>query len=234
MVLGHFEEARVLIAEMGMADARSVYRQDAIQSILGSALIHLGRTSEARDRAEKGLSLARRLGDPYGLGFALVVQGWVALVAGGQARAVELFRESAAICEQHAIKDVYTWARASQGFATHRLGQPTAAQEMLTAALQIAVEIKSFVGMIFAVTFSLPLIADLGGVALAIELNAALSQFPMVANSCFFSALIQQPIETLSTEMTAAIVTAAKARGESRDLEAIVGLVLETLSKGKL
>jgi hypothetical protein len=51
------------------------FRQDAIRSLLAGALIHLGQYQEAQVHAQAGLKLARRVGDAFGLGFALVVRG---------------------------------------------------------------------------------------------------------------------------------------------------------------
>jgi tetratricopeptide (TPR) repeat protein len=226
MVLGRFEEARALMEEMGMADARSIIRNDAAQSVLASALIHLGKHAEARDRAEVGLALARRLGDAYGLGFALLVRGWLALVDGENARAFDLFRESARVCEQHDLKDVFTWARSSQGFAAHRLGNLDSAQQAIATALQTAVEIESFVGMVFAVTFSLPLVVDMSGSELAVELHTAICQFPMMANSHFFGDLICDPLEALAAELPPEVAARAKERGQGLGLDDMVGVIL--------
>jgi tetratricopeptide (TPR) repeat protein len=232
MVLGCFDEAHALMEELGMADARSIIRRDVNQSVLASTLIHLGRYEEARDRAQTGLDLARQLGDSYGLGFALLVRGWLALADGENAAAYGFFQESVEVCEQHDLKDVFTWARSSQGFAAHRLGDLPVAQQAIAAALQIAVEIESFVGMVFTATFSLPLIADLGGPELTVELHTAIRQFPMVANSVFFGDLVLKPIEALAAELPPEVAARAKERGQGLGLDEVVGVILGVFEKG--
>ena len=229
MVLGRFDETRALLEEIEMTDARFVYRQDSMQSILSSALAHLGQYAEAVERADKGLMLARRLGDAYGLGFALVARGWLALVEEEDAQAFDLFRESAAICEQHGIKEVLIWALSSQGFAAYRLGRLEEARRAGVRALQIAVEIKSYVGMVFSATFSLPMAAGLGEVELAIELQAALCRIPMVANSVFFRDLVLQPIEALTAGRPRANTAQVQRRGQRPGLDEVIASLLDLL-----
>ena len=231
MALGRFDETRALIEEIEMTGAGFVYRQDSTLSILSSALVHLGRYIEARDCAEKGLALARRLGDAYGLGFALVARGWLALVAGEDAHAFDLFLESAEVCERHGIKEVFTWALSSQGFAAYRLDKLEDARQACVRALQVAVEINSFVGMVFSATFSLPLVAGLGKVELTLDLYAALCQFPMVTNSVFFHDLIQQPIEALTAGRPRVIVTQAKE--PEPGLDGVIASLLDLLVEEK-
>ncbi len=227
MALGRFDETRALMEEIGMTDVGFVYRQDSIQSIFSSALVHLGRYAEARDPAEKGLALARRLGDAYGLGFALVARGWLALVENEDTHAFDLFQESAEVCDRHGIKEVLIWALSFQGFAAYRLGKPEDARRACVRALQVAIEIKSFVGMAFSATFGLPLVADLREAELAVELYAALCQIPMVANSVFFRDLILQPIEALAAGCPQA--TAAQEREQRPGLNGVIASLLDLL-----
>ncbi|NMB91108.1 MAG: tetratricopeptide repeat protein, partial [Chloroflexi bacterium] len=233
MVLGRFEETRALMEEIDTTDARIVYRQDSRQSILSCALAHLGRYAEARDRAETGLALARRLGDAYGLGFALVARGWPALVEGEDARAFDLFRESAEVCDRHGIKEVFTWALSSQGFTAYRLGRPEDARRACVRALQVAVESESFVGMVFSAVFSLPLVAGLGAAELAVELQAALYQIPMVANSAFFGDLVLQPMEAFAAGQPRATAVQAQGPGQRPGLDEVMASLLDLLSAEK-
>jgi tetratricopeptide (TPR) repeat protein len=101
MMLGRYDEARDLMEEMVTVDRRMDFRQDAIRSLLASALIHLGEYEKARDHAQVGLDLARRVGDAMGLGFALVVNGWLVLADGDYESAHSLFRE----CAEHSWPD---------------------------------------------------------------------------------------------------------------------------------
>jgi DNA-binding SARP family transcriptional activator/predicted ATPase len=232
MVLGRFDETRALMEEIDLTDARFVYRQDSTQSILSSALAHLGRYAEARERAEKGLALARRLGDAYGLGFALVARGWVALAEDDDRQAFDLFRESADVCRRNGIKDVFTWALSSQSFAAYRLGQAEDAWRACVQALRDALAIDSYVGIVFGATFSLPLVAGLGEMELAGELQAALCQIPMAANSVFFHDLVLRPMQALNAGRPQAEAQ-AKECGQGPGLHGVIASLLHLLIEEK-
>lgn len=229
MVIGRFEEARQLITEMLRADASIVFRQDSIHALLASTLIHLGQVETAREHAQRGVDLARRLGDPYGVGFALVTRGWLALVDGELDSALALFSDSAKRCQQHGLSDVYSWALASQGFTEKLLGRAKLAHRHLAKALYNAQEFDNFVGKLFSLTFICPLLSDLGQSDLAIELYAAMRQYPMVENSTFFGDLVGTQIELLAARLPSDIATQAKARGQSLELDEVVTAVLKAL-----
>jgi DNA-binding SARP family transcriptional activator/predicted ATPase len=231
MMLGRYDKARDLMQERVTIDNRMEFRQDALHSLLASALIHLGEYQEARVHAQVGLDLARQVGDAFGLGFALVVRGWLALVDGQYESAYSLFRESAEHCETHSLKELLSWALAFQGLTEQRLGKLKSARTHLVGALRTALEIKSFVGITFALTSSIPLTANLGTRERAIERYAVVSQYPMVANSAWFDDLVGQQIEAIAAELSPDIVALAEERGQRQELDTVAAEVLAELKE---
>lgn len=231
MIMGKYEEARDLMKEKRAVDYRMDFRQDAIRSLLASALIHLGEYEEARFHAQAGLDLARRLGDAFGLGFAVVVSGWLALADGQYESAHGLFREGAGHCEKRGLQELLSWALAFQGLTEQRLGKQKVAKAQIVKALQTALEIKSFVGTTFALTSSIPLMADLGIEEGALECFALISQYPMMANSAWFDDLVGQRVEVIAAKLPSDVVALARERGQVQELDAVAGEVLARLER---
>ena len=231
MVVGRYEEAHQLLNEIKTRDAKFVFRQDSLQSIWASVLIHLGEYKEAKQCAEIGLRESRRFVNPFGLGFALVVQGWLALVDGENAAAVECFQESAALCKEHDLTDMYTWGLAAHGLAVYRSGNLPEAQHILATAMQTAAAVHSYVGIAFSTAFSLPIAIDLGGAELAIELCAGLGQVPMVKNSVFIQQMIGGEIELITSELPLKVVQSAQERGKQLQLDEILSSILTVFAQ---
>jgi tetratricopeptide (TPR) repeat protein len=229
MVLGRFEETRTLMEELGMADDRIYLRGDSNQSILASALIHLGRYDEARDHTQKGLALARKMGDPYSIGFANLVTGWLAIHDGDYILAEHFLWEGASVCEEHKIMDVYCWALATGGFAAHQLGKAGEARKTFIRANNVSLEIDSLVGKVFSLILCLPILIKTGHAELALEINNQLQNYPMIENSVFFRDLIDESI----TGLTAAQHTNAAKSGieiqEKPNLDMYIAQVQEIL-----
>ena len=178
MVLGRFEETRSLMEEIRMTDDKIYLRGDSNKSILASALIHLGRYDEARPHTKKGLALAKKMGDPYSIGFANVVTGWLAIHDADFVSAERVLKEGAAISEEHGIMDVYCWALASAGFAAYQQGKTVEARETFIKVINISLELDSLVGKIFSLTLCLPLIVESNHPELALEINQQLRKKP--------------------------------------------------------
>lgn len=229
MMMGQYDKARDLMKEKRTIDNRMDFRQDALHSLLAGALVHLGQYQEAQIHAQAGLKLARQVGDAFGLGFALVVNGWLALVDEHYEPAHRLFRESAEHCETYGLKELLSWALACQGLAEQRVGKLELARTHLLSALQTALEIKSFVATTFALTSSIPWLVDLGAKEQALEWYTVVSQYPMVANSAWFNDLIGQQVEAVAADLPPDVVASAKERGQGQELDAVAAVVLAEL-----
>jgi DNA-binding SARP family transcriptional activator/predicted ATPase len=226
LVLGRYEDARSLLEEKNAIDKGHGLRQDATHVLLADTLIITGNYEEARFHAQKGLELARRMGDTFIIGAALVIRGWLALADGVFETACDLFQECAEHCRTYDQKDLLSWALAFLSFAQWRSGQSELAQTSFSEALGIAVEIESFVGTVFALTCGLPVIAKFHSIELALACYAAVSGYPTVSNAKFFDDLIGGHVAALKSGLSPEAVAQAATRGRELGLEGVVAEVL--------
>ena len=152
------------------------------------------------------------------MGRALLWLGRVALVEEADAKAQRLFQQSVAIFRELGQKDQLAAALASLGHSAHSLGNPTEARQYLMDALQTTIEIGAFLPLLFAIPLAALLTADHGEKERAIELYALASRYSFVANSRWCKDVFGRRIEAVAAALPSDIVTAAQARGQSRDL----------------
>lgn len=229
MVIGKYSEARTLLEETGMMNANFFLRQDSIQSLMASTLIHQGHYEEGKKQAENGLKYARQFANPIEIGFSLIAYGWASLIHGDYKQAFELFHESAERCGQHDIIDMATWAQAFGGYAQYRLGNFSAARKAFQHAFNAAIETDAFVSKVFTAAPSLPFIAALGEVELAVELYTALHQLPAIQNSLFFRDIIGRPVDELTSSLPKETAQQARHRGQGLNLDTIVSKITPLL-----
>lgn len=224
LTLGAYEEAHSLLDE-NLALAKDVGSRSDLADVLQSDVkVHQGRYEQGRAQAENGLSVARKIGDTLNVGFALIVLGWEALVRASQDReayveAQALFRESTDACQAVGQQDMLSWALAFLGYADRGLGQVVQAKSHLLQALQIATEIQSFVGLVFTLPGIAMLLADLDQKERAIELYTLASRYPTVANSRWFTDVVEQFIDDVAAALPPDVVAAAEERGRAQDLD---------------
>jgi hypothetical protein len=73
------------------------------------------------------------------------------------------------------------------------------------------------------------LLADQGEKERAVELYALAARYPRVANSHWFDDIVGQHIAAVAATLPPDMVEAARARGQTRDLEATVAELLAEL-----
>jgi tetratricopeptide (TPR) repeat protein len=228
MLLGSFAEARSLLEEKNTLEQGRGFRQDTTHTLLADTLISLGNYENARFHAVAGLELARRLGDEFVLGYALIVRGWLALAEEDHETARDYFQESAQHCHDCNLKELLSLALSFLGFTQRELGQHQLGLSYSSAALRIALETRSFFGAVFTLTSSVPLIADCIAGDLALECHAAVSDFPMIANSRFFDDVIGLRVATIESDLPPDVAAQAKERGRQHQvMEAVIEMVLK-------
>ena len=73
------------------------------------------------------------------------------------------------------------------------------------------------------------LLADRGEVARAVELYALASRHPVVANSRWFEDVVGRQIAAAGTDLSPAVISAARERGRARELDATLAELLAEL-----
>jgi hypothetical protein len=232
MTLGAFDEAHSLLEE-NVAVFKGVGGRNDIANVMQScAKVHLGQYAQGRVQAEDGLNEARETGNPLNVGFALIVLGWEALTRKAHTEAQTLFQEGAGICQSVGHQDMLSWALAFLGYADREMGQVTQARGHLCQAAQIALEIQSFVGLLFTLPGIALLLADMDQKDRAVEVYALASRHPAVANSCWFADVVRRFIDDVAATLPPGIVAAAEERGRVRNLDATVAELLVELRQG--
>jgi len=234
MTLGAFDEAHALLGENVAVFKGMGARSETADVMQSCAKVHLGRYEQGRAQAEGGLSVAREIGDSLNAGFALIVLGWEALAREAYAEAKTRFWESADACQSAGHQDMSSWALAFLGYADRGLGQVVQAGTNLCQALQTAIGIQSFSGLVFTLGGIVLLLIDLNQEERAVELYALASRHPAVGNSRWFADVVGQPIAAVAANLPPDVVAAAEERGRARDLEATMAELLADLKDGSL
>jgi predicted ATPase/DNA-binding SARP family transcriptional activator len=236
MTLGAFDEAHSLLDE-NVAVYRAIGGRSDIADVLQSGVkVHLGQYEQGRAQAENGLNVAREIGDLLNVGFALIVLGWTALVREAYTKAQTLFQESVDVCRSIGHQEMSSWALTFLGYADRGLGRFVQAGEHFCQALQIAIEIQSFSGLLFALGGVVLLIADAGRSAQsqeerAVELYALASRHAAVANSRWFEDVVGRHVSDVAAALPPDVVAAAEERGRARDLDTTMAELLAELEE---
>jgi DNA-binding SARP family transcriptional activator/predicted ATPase len=237
---GLFTLAGVLVNQGKFAEALPLYEESAAISddlgrrgawasanaVLGEAKIHLGLYEPAHALVQASLALFRKIGDQVSTGVCLGLLGKIALARGAYAEAQQSLQESVALLRAVGQRDEECWALAWLGHAALRLGQRSQAHQHLYAALRRAAEIGAFPVTIFSIAKVALLLADRGEVERAVELYALASRYPYVGNSRYWEDIAGKPIAAVAATLPPEVVTAARERGQARDLEATVAELL--------
>jgi tetratricopeptide (TPR) repeat protein len=219
--VGKFAEARSVLEECWLAFEELGYRSfvTSVQAVQSSIKLHLGRYGEARDHAEKSLSLARERDLQFRVGYALVTLGSVALVDEAYAKAKELLREGLAVYRGIKMPADAGWAHAVLAYAARGLGEPDQIGHHLRQALQAVTKTGSVPTLLWTLPAAALLVADRGADERAVELYALASRYGLVANSHWFEDVAGRHVAAVAASLPPDAVTAAQERGRARDLD---------------
>jgi tetratricopeptide (TPR) repeat protein len=199
---------------------------------LTEANTHAGRYEEVRIQSEKALTLARKAGVKYLIGWAHKWLGWVALAEEKYGDAHHFFQEEVAnsLAAWHA--EWRAWALAGLGRAAYGLGNRSEAQQHLVQALRTAVEIQAFIPLLFLLPVISLLLADEAEVdkkERAIEVYALAASHPFVAKSRLLADIAGRHIAAVAATLPPELVEAAQSRGRTLDWWAAAAELLAEL-----
>lgn len=104
------------------------------------------------------------------------------------------------------------------GYAAYSDGHIGQARHYQSKALQMGLEIEGFSPLIQTLPLAAILLADQGEKEQAIELYTLASQYPFVANSCWFEDVIGRHITAAAATLSPQAVATAQEQGRGRDL----------------
>jgi tetratricopeptide (TPR) repeat protein len=227
-----FPEARTvaqqsldLYCELG----QHTYATEA-HSLLAAIDMHRGCYEQARELARTSLALARTQGPPYCVGLNLFLLGCLDLAEGAPARANQRLQDSVTTYQEvRGDRGDLSLALAGLAVSAVRLSDPQRGRQHLRHALEIPQETEAVLPRWWALTANALLLAEEGDNERAVELYALASRYPLVAESRWFEDVAGSQITALAASFPEAAATAARERGQARDLEATVEELLSEL-----
>jgi predicted ATPase/tetratricopeptide (TPR) repeat protein len=228
---GHFAEA-----ETTALDAIAAWEDLGIRAwtvrtstVLAEARLHMGAYPEARILAEETVSRAREIGFDIGVSQVQIVLGEVLLAEAASPQAYASLQESLKVLAQISDDPRNVHPSAWIGLAARGLDQGHEAWQHLATALEWASRHQEFRELVVTLAGIALLLADEAQIERAVELYALASRYPFVANSRWFADVAGSQITNLAANLPEAAVTAARERGQARDLEATVEELLSEL-----
>ena len=244
--LGHLLHAagKNLQARDSFAESLAVYRdlgargrEAYVGSLLVMALVTHGEYDQATAQLDKGLALAREVGETQGIGTYLAMRCWLILAEGERGggglpcdrysgsvpyaaylEARSMSQESVAAFREIGYPVELSVALATLALVAHRQGDDPCAWESLREAVRLAAEMGAFYPSIFAVPVVALYLCDRGEVERAIELFALTLRYGLAANSRWHEDVFGRPIAAATASLPPDVVAAAEERGRQRDL----------------
>jgi len=231
-LLGKFDEARSLFEESLAAFSDLGIRSHMARpdTWLGYAKMHLGHYEGARTHMQASFAVFREYGEQWVIGDSLFALGSVALAEEAYGEAWQLLEESVAVSREIGHRQNVARTLAVLGYAARGLGHLDQAGLHLHEVLETAAE-GGFVALLIALPATALLLADDGQEERAVELYALASRYPFVANSRWFEDVAGRHIAAVAAALPPEVVTAAKERGQARDLDATLAELLAELEE---
>jgi tetratricopeptide (TPR) repeat protein len=228
---GHFAEAETTALDAIAAWEDLGQRAWTVRTsgVLAEARVHMGAYPEARVLAEETVSRARTIGYGNGVSQVQIVLGQVLLAEAASPQAYATLQDSLKGLVQISDDPRDIHPSAWIGLAARGLDHRHEAWQHLAAALEWANRHQELRELMVTLAGIALLLADAGEIERAVELYALASRYPFVANSRWFGDVAGNQLTALAANLPKAAVTAARERGQARDLEATVAELLSEL-----
>lgn len=236
--LGCFEKVWPLLDELqGLSrDLPDVYGAVA-HGLRGWAKMHAGHYLEAKTEAQIAAEQFMQLQDWPGAragerhwAVATALLGHIALALEQHAKAVSLLETSiAAYRSLQRPQDVAT-ALSVLSYVLWAQGRVAEVGPQLTEALRLAVETRDHLGLVHGLVGAALLLVSQNDSERAVEIIAAVStRFPLLGASRWFWDVAVRHVEAAAQTLPTGVVTAARVRGQARDLHAMAVEMLPEL-----
>lgn len=222
--LASYEEAWAIHKELGLTSEPHTANVGMTR-----AKINLGRYEEARSQAQTDLAAYRLANHRWSIAFTLFNLGRLDLIEGAAERAQPRLEESAQILEEMNERSLLPDVLFCLAYTCRALHDRERAVHYMIRALEIVIETEPLNPMRFELPGMALLLADQGDIERAVEFYAAALQSPYIANSRWFEDLAARHVMERSASLSPAVVTAARERGQARDLWKTVNALLAEL-----
>lgn len=228
-IMGRYEETHDLLQEKNKLDSDGGIHHHATHTLMADTLCCLGKYEEAHHHAKEGLKLAKIAGDTIIQAHAMVMNGWLCIVDEDFESALRHFQDCAHLSQDHGLKETLSWGLSFVGYSHWQLSHPEQAKQNFNQALLVAAELESFVGIIYALSGGIPIIAHFCSPALALTCYSLIVEYPLLANAELFLDLTRPHIAALKAELSPETFSHANARGKEIGLETLVAEILAHL-----
>jgi tetratricopeptide (TPR) repeat protein len=166
------------------------------------------------------------MGFDTGISNVEIVLGEVALAEAAFAQAYSTLQESLSGLKQISDDPRDAHPSAWLGLAARALERRPEAWQHVVSALDWASRHQEIRELMVALAGSALLLADEGEAERAVELYVLAETYPFVANSRWFEDVAGREMAAVAATLPADVVTAARERGQARDLDATVDELL--------
>jgi predicted ATPase/DNA-binding SARP family transcriptional activator len=224
--LGEYIEAKEILQEALQICRQFDYRIGIANALAGlcQAAFRLEKIEAAEQFGQECLALYQDIGDRWGVAIAYNNLGHMAMESGDYAKAKRLFQEGIATYRQIGIKSGLANTLGNLGEVCHSLGEFTEAREHLYEALQIAQEIGAIPIVLDTLVGLAPLLGQEGKTIQSLELLAFAMHQPTILQAVKEKAAVL--FSELGVGLVPKVVAEAKARGQARELDAVVAEIL--------
>jgi DNA-binding SARP family transcriptional activator/predicted ATPase len=224
---GRYAEARQPAEECAAIGAPGSRAQmDNVLAVLGVVEMSVpspragkgSRYGPARTWMQMGLAQNREMDDRWGIGYALLSLGELALAERKEVEALQRLQESVDVFREGQHRGAMASALAVLGSAAQLQGDPCRAQRCLCEALRTLAEIRSFAWLLPALPAAALVLAGQGEAERAVEVYALASRHPYVANARYVQDIAGQRIAAAAAALPPGVADCAQERGRARDL----------------
>lgn len=171
-----------------------------------------------RASAERGLALARQLGDAKLTGDFLRGLANVYMAQGDFATAYAMHSEAVAVHEQAGIRALLPWLHVVRAYSSWRMAKLPEAREHLVDALRVTAAREDLYTAVHALLFVGQVLATAGNKARALELYTLAQRHSTWEGSLSGDRIFVAPLEALLHDMPLDVAARARARGLSLNL----------------
>jgi len=226
----HFEQSISAYQELGQHD-RVAYSM----AMMGLAVAATGSYPRAYEEGTRALAHAQQRSNPQELFSAYTCLAWAQIGMGDLAEAQACLDRSLAICRALGLRLELVVTLTPMGLVARGMRDGERARGCLAEAIRTYTSVRplspSVLGWVLAV--GALLVLDQGDVPLAIEIYAAATRVPYVANSRWFEDVAGRHIAAAAASLSPDVVAAAQARGRARDPSTTVMGLLTTLAQAE-
>jgi hypothetical protein len=167
---------------------------------------------------ERGLALARELGDVRLISNFLRTLGDSALIRGELGAAHDMHVEAFKVQEQAGIQVMLPWLHVVRAYSSWKVGSVDEARDHISYGLEKCIERSDYYTVVHALLFLAQVLAVQGDLERAVAISATARTASRWERSLTGRKVFVEPLEELTKSLSPELATAAKEKGQARDV----------------